>query len=407
MEIQLQTLTPLWTGGLGKMDRIHETGIIGSLRWWYEAMVRGLGGYMSDPTSDDMSRRCEFDTRAYQEARRAGQAPRDALTEGLKPLGAVEYLFGATGWARLFRLRATRSPRVPLHFRSTVYANRSWLQRLFGREEDDYAIDDLQVLHGDFVFEIVFRGYDVSYAQEQLALLLRFVEMYGGLGAKLQHGFGQVTGLTIMPKEMMQTTVVGGLRALERKLDKDGLRRDGSPGDNPYNLKYFFYQTYPLADSVVYRFTKPEAHIGNPKMKDKHAYLPCAFDLRYKGSDQSSIGFRRWLREEKGWEESDDPPPLGQLDKLMGPRSQWEDASGRRQSISDELRTASRVCFGMPVKTQERYQVSVFGFAPPDVLTVEELRDLCSEYMRDALNATSSEEILGKGLIEQARGDAS
>lgn len=45
MEIKIKTLTPIWTGGFepGKMDRIHETGIIGSLRWWYEAIVRGLG----------------------------------------------------------------------------------------------------------------------------------------------------------------------------------------------------------------------------------------------------------------------------------------------------------------------------------------------------------------------------
>ncbi|MGQ9484848.1 MAG: RAMP superfamily CRISPR-associated protein, partial [Desulfosoma sp.] len=35
MEIRLQTLTPLWTGGVdGTTDRLHETGLIGSLRWW-------------------------------------------------------------------------------------------------------------------------------------------------------------------------------------------------------------------------------------------------------------------------------------------------------------------------------------------------------------------------------------
>ena len=41
LNITLKTLTPLWTGGVnGKVDRIHETGIIGSLRWWYEAIMR-------------------------------------------------------------------------------------------------------------------------------------------------------------------------------------------------------------------------------------------------------------------------------------------------------------------------------------------------------------------------------
>ena len=37
---KLTTLTPLWTGGVsGRCDRLHETGIIGSLRW----VVRGGG----------------------------------------------------------------------------------------------------------------------------------------------------------------------------------------------------------------------------------------------------------------------------------------------------------------------------------------------------------------------------
>jgi CRISPR-associated protein Cmr1 len=47
----------LWTGGpvSGKMERVHETGIIGSLRWWYEAIVRSLGGSVCDPTSEGVT----------------------------------------------------------------------------------------------------------------------------------------------------------------------------------------------------------------------------------------------------------------------------------------------------------------------------------------------------------------
>lgn len=82
LEIELQTLTPLWTGGVDQTcDRLHETGLIGSLRWWYEALVRGLGGYACDPTSED---RCPDN-------------------DG-KHCVACE-LFGCTGWSRKFRLR--------------------------------------------------------------------------------------------------------------------------------------------------------------------------------------------------------------------------------------------------------------------------------------------------------------
>ena len=82
LKIQLKTLTPIWTGGMDRTcDRLHETGLIGSLRWWYEALVRGLGGYACDPTSDD---RCP---------------DKDG-----KHCVACE-LFGCTGWSRKFRLR--------------------------------------------------------------------------------------------------------------------------------------------------------------------------------------------------------------------------------------------------------------------------------------------------------------
>lgn len=82
MEVRLRTLTPLWTGGVDQTcDRLHETGLIGSLRWWYEALVRGLGGYACDPTSED---RCP---------------DKDG-----KRCAACE-LFGCTGWARKFRLQ--------------------------------------------------------------------------------------------------------------------------------------------------------------------------------------------------------------------------------------------------------------------------------------------------------------
>ena len=89
MEITIRTLTPVWTGGVdGSCDRLHETGLIGSLRWWYEAIVRGLGGYACDPTSED---RCP---------------DKDG-----RHCVACE-LFGCTGWARKFRLRVLNAPKV-------------------------------------------------------------------------------------------------------------------------------------------------------------------------------------------------------------------------------------------------------------------------------------------------------
>jgi len=76
----------------GACDRLHETGLIGSLRWWYEVLVRGLGGYACDPTSK-MS--CIYDPKK-------NAPPEEQICVACS-------LFGCTNWGRKFRLQ-TISP---------------------------------------------------------------------------------------------------------------------------------------------------------------------------------------------------------------------------------------------------------------------------------------------------------
>ncbi len=74
---QLKALTDLWTGDIkGKPDRLITTGLLGSIRWWFEVLVRGLGGSACDPTQT----KCEDRNHCV-----------------------VCELFGCTGWARKFR----------------------------------------------------------------------------------------------------------------------------------------------------------------------------------------------------------------------------------------------------------------------------------------------------------------
>ena len=99
MEVKIRTLTPIWTGDVDrKCSRIKETGIIGSLRWWYEALIRGFGGYACDPTSD---KRCELKQDKFKKAIKSGKSAQKTLDEQICP---VCQLFGCTGWSRRFRL---------------------------------------------------------------------------------------------------------------------------------------------------------------------------------------------------------------------------------------------------------------------------------------------------------------
>ncbi|HOQ38379.1 MAG TPA: type III-B CRISPR module RAMP protein Cmr1 [Acetivibrio sp.] len=91
--VQIKPLTPLWTGDANKECRtLRETGIIGSLRWWYEALIRGLGGSACDPTNSKCNGKDHCD--------------------------ACE-LFGCTGWARKFRLEVEKFKESELVFKFT------------------------------------------------------------------------------------------------------------------------------------------------------------------------------------------------------------------------------------------------------------------------------------------------
>ncbi len=70
-------LTKIWTGDInGKADRLITTGLLGSIRWWYEVVARGLGGKPCDPSNTKCIARKHC---------------------------VVCELFGCTGWARKFR----------------------------------------------------------------------------------------------------------------------------------------------------------------------------------------------------------------------------------------------------------------------------------------------------------------
>jgi CRISPR-associated protein Cmr1 len=74
---QFKALTDLWTGSAaGKPERLVATVLLGSIRWWLEVLVRGLGGSACDPTAT----KCESRNHCM-----------------------VCELFGCTGWARKFR----------------------------------------------------------------------------------------------------------------------------------------------------------------------------------------------------------------------------------------------------------------------------------------------------------------
>lgn len=108
-EAQLNLITPLWTGdATKKAHHVEGTGIVGSLRWWYEALIRGMGGWACSPAKDP----CKLNLKEFAKLQQRGcrhadtglclSCERVALADsGLCP---ACQLFGATGWAKTFHL---------------------------------------------------------------------------------------------------------------------------------------------------------------------------------------------------------------------------------------------------------------------------------------------------------------
>lgn len=169
LQITLQTLTPLWTGGVdGSMDCVHASGILGSLRWWYEAIVRGLGGEACDPTEHA----CNFDIDKYKKA--TGLPER----ERLRAAGLCDacQLFGATGWRRRFGLQISAQAKP-------TWEGGGLNVRPYGRNRGWF-------LNAGRVGAVTLTFTGNEEALVQMMALLRFLETWGSLGPRPQLGYG-------------------------------------------------------------------------------------------------------------------------------------------------------------------------------------------------------------------------
>lgn len=171
--ISLRTLTPIWTGGIGgEADRLHATGIIGSLRWWYEAIVRGLGGQVCDPIEHS----CLYD--------------KDLPNQGLCDACRV---FGTTGWARRFRLIVSEETnlRPVTPWKPKIAASRPSYIDSHGIEKVPKGwFFNSPPLAGSASIKII--ATDKQFQTGIVGGLIQFLADWASIGARPQMGFGVV-----------------------------------------------------------------------------------------------------------------------------------------------------------------------------------------------------------------------
>lgn len=213
IKLRLRTVTPVWIGDIdSKSDLLQSTGIIGSLRWWTEAILRGMGKFACDPIGD--ADRCPKEKRVG--------------SKKIKLYCPACLIFGATGMRRMFRLELNGGRRV--------FDGGSLNIRPDGRNRGWYLGSGLV---GDIELNIVPVS---SHFDESLILLpLALAANWGGIGAKTQIGYGVVEIENSLNKDFnkFSDSIVGIIE--NERLSALGIElRNGNNDDFP-NLKEMFF----------------------------------------------------------------------------------------------------------------------------------------------------------------------
>lgn len=346
MQLKLKTLTPIWTGDIDRnSSKLKESSAIGSLRWWCEGIVRGMGGYACTAIQNG-SQPCLV-------------GPETKAPDDLCP---ACQLFGCTGWARRFRLSSSGMQSFPLFFVSHQQAyigNANWLYRMFGgsdlggskekRGKDWQFTFGVQTLWNDeFSLEVLPRFAGGEDTANVLAYLFSVIAGYGSLGAKAQNGFGLVKLLG----GASENSIKQGrdrLRELSKQRQANANQADGWL----FNLQNTFIRHYEIKDPAPYQGVGRV--IGSQQAKVYPSrFIPIAFDIRYKSSSKNpftgqgrDFGLRPFLKQRFG---------VRAVNLLLG------ETRPRR----DEDRSASRICVSHLFRESqtERYKLRIWGNVP-------------------------------------------
>lgn len=357
LTVPIRTLTPIWTGGVNRDGApLRLSGLLGSMRAWYEGIVRGMGGTACDPTTHT----CSFDHEAYANGLKRGWRGAELLAyAGLCP---ACQLFGATSWQRRFRLDAKAFGSKPLFFVASndmYQAAGNWLWRIYGGEDTGGK----KFGHGDqlnFTFgvhtswalqgELRVVALDVNDASvlARIAYLLDVMARYGAIGAKTQNGFGQFVPIGL-PPEMIEW----GRKLVQHDV---AASKPVKQPDNAFSLGSFFSRVYAIEGSRVETYRQQLREIGAAWPGCGDFFLPCSFDIRYKSkmgdirTGHGAFGMRPWFKATWG-------------------RTATNVLLGETEAQGDDERCASRlhVSHLYRMAPQLPWTVKVWGYVPPNL----------------------------------------
>lgn len=348
MEVKIRTLTPLWTGGVErKTDQIHETGLIGSMRWWYESILRGLDGWACDPTEH----KCKDEKRC-----------------------AACELFGNTGWGRQFRLKATSELfKASPEFRELrIHQNQKRGWRLgSGILSDELTLSMLPMRSGE------------QANLNSLAFLSSLAAHWGALGARTQVGYGivDVKEIRLGDHILSETEIADTLTRIEGI----AINHPASKGNNAGlpDIRDFFFARLTLPsmfDEKAKWWLRQLTSKREYREAKKEGFIPSAPAVRYE--------MRGWFRKDTSSYLKSVLRSAYHLDDLR------HDLMGTTYGGSNSSK-GSKLYVSHTYKTNEGWEFRVWGYVP-DLSKFNVKRDVLMQTIEHELSSQEfSEEVFG------------
>jgi CRISPR-associated protein Cmr1 len=347
--------TPVWTGDIDqKSELLQPSGIVGSLRWWTELILRSIDKYACDPTGD---RRCPKEDR------------------NKKYYCSACLIFGATGIRRAFRLNTSGGIRTfsgsALNIKPSG-RNRGWYLGSGVVGEIDLKITPL----------------DKDFDENLVLLPLVIASNWGGIGAKTQHGYGVVKVENYPEIRFEQFKNAIEKLTNEDRLSKFGINLRQQDNDGLPKLKEMFFakvhfeaedEWWKRVDGIAPRKQgNYKGYVNDPRMKK----------WVESGSVPIAPAIKNWLRYGK------------EITTKRGKRIQvspFKEVSNIEISkwlfgISEgNVKTASRINISCAYAIDDNlWEFRIWGWVPKDGLPVEFNRDGFLDDLKQALDGSGS-----------------
>ncbi|MBT1279455.1 type III-B CRISPR module RAMP protein Cmr1 [Thermoanaerobacter sp. CM-CNRG TB177] len=366
----LRVKTPIWTGNIDtKSDILQSTNIMGSIRWWFEAIIRGLDKYACDPTG-------------------YGRCPREGKDRGEKYYCPVCIVFGATGMRRMFKLIVDGGEKV--------FGGSSINIKPSGRNRGWYLGSGIK---GEMKMNII--ALDKDFDKSLILTPLIIASKWGGIGAKIQHGYG-VVEIENFPEINFNEFTDAVEKITEERPSKLGIILRHENDNGLPNLKEMF-------------FAKVQFKVTNDNWwKSVDGLGACANDQRMiewisSGSVPIAPAIKNWLRYGNGrelWENNNKNQDKGIENFLFGttnrvchscygkvqkdrdnPQNFW--CPNCRKSIKKEEtfeKIASKINISCAYRVGENlWEFKIWGWIPKNDLPAEFDRDSFLDNFKQSL----------------------